>query len=77
LGSAANRADPVRRQLVKRGVGGDVIVWVTLGRIINVTANITLIFLHNFLLVSMVLAAGQTLNQVGTGGERVQIVVRG
>jgi len=50
LAGAANGADPVRRQFIERGVGGDVIVRVSLGRIINIATYLTLILLHDVLL---------------------------
>jgi hypothetical protein len=50
LRSAANGADPVRRQFVERGVGGDVVVRVSLGRIIDIATYLALILLHDVLL---------------------------
>jgi hypothetical protein len=50
LGGAADGTDPLRGHFVKRGVGGNVVVRVPLGRVINVTTDLTLILLHDFLL---------------------------
>jgi hypothetical protein len=50
LTGATNGADPVRRQFVERGVGGDMIVRVTLGRIIDIATYLALILLHDVLL---------------------------
>jgi hypothetical protein len=50
LGGSANGADPVSGQAFKRSIGGNLGVRITFGRIINVTTNLALIFLHNFLL---------------------------
>jgi hypothetical protein len=50
LAGSANGADPIRRQFLERGVGGDIIVRVSFGRIIDIAANLTLVFLHGFLL---------------------------
>ncbi len=50
LGGSTNGADPVIGQVFKRSVGGYVIIGVALGRIIDITADLALIFLHVFLL---------------------------
>jgi hypothetical protein len=50
LGGAADGTDPFRGHFVKRGIGGNVIVRITRGRIINITTDLTLILLHDFLL---------------------------
>jgi hypothetical protein len=51
LTSAANGADPVRGQFIERGVGGDVVVRVSLGRIIDIASSLALILLHDVLLL--------------------------
>jgi hypothetical protein len=50
LRGSANGADPAVREVLKRSVGGNLVVGVALGRIIDITADLTLIFLHVFLL---------------------------
>jgi hypothetical protein len=50
LTGAANGADPVRRQFIERGVSGDMIVRVSLGRIIDIATYLALILLHDILL---------------------------
>jgi hypothetical protein len=46
LGSAAERADPVLREFFKRGVGRDVIVRVTLFRIVDITTDTAFVLFH-------------------------------
>jgi hypothetical protein len=46
LGSATERADPVLREFFKRGVGRDVIVRITLFRIVDITTHITFVLFH-------------------------------
>jgi len=46
LGSPAYRAFPGIRKVFKRSTGGDAIVRVSVGRVINVTTNGTGILLH-------------------------------
>jgi hypothetical protein len=50
LGGAANGADPISGQVFKRSLRGNLVVRVAFGWIINVAANLALIFLHDTLL---------------------------
>jgi hypothetical protein len=58
FGSSANRADPVSGQVFKRSIRGNLVVRVAFGRIINVAANLALIFLHDVLLKWWLAALG-------------------
>jgi hypothetical protein len=52
LGGAADGADPFRGDFIKGGVGGDMVVRITLGRVIDVTTDLALVLFHDFLLGS-------------------------
>jgi hypothetical protein len=50
LGSAADGADPLRREFFKGGAGWDAVVRISLGGIVNITTDLTLILFHDKLL---------------------------
>src|SRR5271157_4865581 len=50
LSGATDGADPPRGQFFKRGAGGDAVIRITLLGIIDITTDLTLMFLHGRLL---------------------------
>ena len=52
LGGAADGTDPFRGDFVKRGIRGNIVIGITMGRVIDITADLTLVLLHDFLLGS-------------------------
>ena len=64
LAGAANGANPIRRQFVKGGVGGHPVVRVSLGRVIDITADFALVFLHGWFLFQ---AGGEVKSRIRSG----------